>query len=398
VSRASSGGEPDVVSRSGGEGWVGRGRAVVAGRLVLDDRVAAGRIVVEDGRIAAVELDAAEAGGPYVAPGFVDVHVHGWGGHDAMGGPAALDGMARALLRRGVTSFLPTAVTAPLETLAAFAADVRRWAGDPPTDGAGPLGFNLEGPFISTAKAGAQNPAHIRTPADVPAADLEPLLEGLRIMTIAPEVPGALELIRWLRERGVAPSLGHSSASAAEARAGYAAGAVTTTHLFNAMTGVDHHAPGLAVAALTSDDVYAELIADGHHVDRALWPLVLRAKPADRLVLVSDAISLGGTAQRGGILGGLEVEVEGDRCTLVAGGRLAGSVIALDTAVRNLARDGIPLPRAVAAATRNPLALLGIADRGRIATGLRADLVELGDDLVVRRVMRGGRWFEGAAR
>jgi N-acetylglucosamine-6-phosphate deacetylase len=370
---------------------------VVAGRLVLEERVHAGRVVVRDGWIAEVELDSDEAAGPYVAPGFVDVHVHGRGGHDAMGPDGALDGMARALLRHGVTSFLPTAVTASLATLTTFAERVRAWMPAAPDDGAGPLGFNLEGPFINPARKGAQNPDFIAVPAAVSTADLEPLLDGLRITTIAPEIPGALDLIRWLAARGVAASLGHSSATAAEGRAGYAAGARTTTHLFNAMTGVDHRAPGLAVAALLEDDAYVELIADGHHVREALWPLILRAKPADRLLLVSDGISLGGTPVRSGVLGGLEVVIDGDRCVLVDGGNLAGSIIALDTAVRNLARSGVALPRAVAAATREPLALLGVADRGRLEPGLRADLVELDDDLRVHRVMRGGRWFPGPA-
>ncbi len=373
------------------------GEVVVAGRLVLEERVQPGRIVVRNGWIAEVDLDAAEAGGPYVTPGFVDVHVHGRGGFDAMGPDGALDGMARALLRHGVTSFLPTAVTASLPTLAAFADRVRAWMPGAPDDGAGPLGFNLEGPFINPSRKGAQNPDFIAVPAEVPAAELEPLLEGLRITTIAPEIPGALELIRWLRARGVAASLGHSSATAQEGRAGYAAGARTTTHLFNAMTGVDHRTPGLAVAALLEDDAYVELIADGHHVHDALWPLILRAKPADRLLLVSDGISLGGTPARSGVLGGLEVVIDGDRCILVNGGNLAGSIIALDTAVRNMARAGVALPRAVAAATREPLALLGVTDRGRLEPGLRADLVELDDDLRVRRVMRGGRWHPGPA-
>ena len=387
------------------------GATVVEGRLVLDDRVASGIIRVEHGRIASLELDeaadaAAVAGdaplpdeadrGPYIAPGFVDVHVHGWGGHDAMGPRGALEGMARALLRRGVTSFLPTAVTASLADLVAFAAGVRAWLPDAPPDGAEPLGFNLEGPFISAARKGAQNPRHIRDPLGVAPDELEPLVEGLRLMTVAPELPGALDLIAWLRRRGAAASLGHSAATLAEALAGYRAGARNTTHLFNAMTGVDHHAPGLAVAALTADDVWVELIADGHHVDPSLWPIITRTKPAGQLVLVSDAIPLAGTAGRRATIGGLEVEVVGDRCTIAGTDILAGSVIALDSAVRNLVRRGTALPDAVAAASRNPLALLGLADRGRLAVGQRADLVELDADLAVRRVMRAGTWFVGA--
>ena len=369
---------------------------IVGGRLVLEERVVSGRVILDGDRIGAVEADPTEADGPWIMPGFVDVHVHGWGGHDAMReDPSSLDGMARALLRRGVTSFLPTAVTAPLDALRAFADRVRGWMPTAPDDGAAPLGFNLEGPFISPERLGAQNPAFVQTPAKIARHDLEPLLGSFRVTTIAPETPGAVDLIRWLTERGVVASLGHSVATAAEAQAGYDAGARTTTHLFNAMSGVHQHAPGLAAVALSRDDVYAERIADGHHVDRVLWPMILRTKPADRLVLVSDGIELAGTPQERGTLGGLEVEVRGDRCTLVSGGALAGSVIALDTAVRNLALFGLDLPRVSAAASANPLALIGVDDRGRIAPGLRADLVELDPGFNVRRVMRAGRWFDG---
>jgi N-acetylglucosamine-6-phosphate deacetylase len=379
----------------------------IAGRLVLDDGVAPGRLTIEHGLIAEVRLegppdagaDGAEAGhgsagGPLIAAGFVDVHVHGWGGHDAMGDTDALDGMARALFRRGVTSFLPTAVTAPLPDLAGFADRVRSWLGSAPQDGASPLGFNLEGPFISPSRPGAQNPAHIRAPADVDPEDVSPLLEGLRVTTVAPEVRGAIALIERLAAAGLAVSLGHSIASGDEAAAGYAAGARSTTHLFNAMTGVDHHAPGLASVALGDDRICVELIADGHHVDPVVWPIILRTKPADRLLLVSDAVSLAGTGDGIGRLGGLEVEVRGDRCTLRGTETLAGSVIALDTAVRNLVRHGVPLHRAVQAATRTPLALIGVTDRGRIRPGQRADIVELDDDLVVRRVTHGDGWLD----
>jgi len=368
----------------------------IRGRLVLDDAVAPGRLHVEDGRIAAIENDEAEADGPLITPGFVDVHVHGWGGHDAMGSRADLDGMARALLRHGVTSFLPTSVTASIDTLRAFADRVRDWMPAAPADGAAPLGFNLEGPFISPERKGAQNPAFIVAAADVPREALTPLLPGMRIMTVAPEAPGNLGLIGWLAANGVAPSLGHSAATLEEARAGYAAGGCTTTHLFNAMSGVAHHAPGLAVAALTDDAVYVELIADGHHVHPSLWPIITRTKPADRLVLVSDALSIAGTGDGRTTIGGLEVQVVGTRVTLLGTDTLAASVIALDSAVRNLVASGIALPVAVAAASRNPLALLGVEDRGRIAVGQRADLVELNDDLVVRRVARAGAWFDAA--
>ncbi|MEA2609813.1 MAG: N-acetylglucosamine-6-phosphate deacetylase [Chloroflexota bacterium] len=368
------------------------------GRLVLDDRVVGGRITIEDGWIAAVDLDDGPAAdGPYLAPGFVDVHVHGWGGHDAMGDRAALDGMARRLLRRGVTSFLPTAVTAPLGELVAFAERVRTWLPDAPADGAEPLGFNLEGPFLAPTRRGAHDPSQLLAPAGVPSTALEPLVDGLRLLTVAPELPGATELIRWLRDRGVATSLGHSDATVEEARAGYQAGATSTTHLFNAMSGFDHRAPGVAVAALLDDSAFVELIADGIHVHPALWPVISRLKRPDRLLLVSDAIALAGSGDGRGRIGGLEVEVEGLRVTLAGTSTLAGSVIALDTAVRNFVASGVALPDAIAAASRNPLALLGISDRGSMAAGQRADLVELDADLNVQRVMRAGTWLAADA-
>jgi N-acetylglucosamine-6-phosphate deacetylase len=373
---------------------------VVAGRLILQDRVVPGRLAIEDGRITSVEVEVAGVAGvaadaPYLAPGFVDVHVHGWGGHDAMGDGAALDGMSRALLRRGVTSFLPTAVTAPFGDLAAFAERVRAWMPSAPADGAEPLGFNLEGPFLAPAKRGAHAEAHLRAPSDASQEALDGLVDGLRLLTVAPELEGATDLIGWLSERGVAVSIGHSAAAVERARDAFAAGARSTTHLFNAMTGVDHRSPGVAVAALLDDDAYVELIADGIHVHPALWPLITRLKPRDRLLLVSDALAVAGTADGRGRIGELDIEVVDGRATLAGTSTLAGSVIALDSAVRKVTAAGVSLPDAVAAASANPLALLGVTDRGRLAEGQRADVVELGEDLQVRRVMRGGTWVVG---
>jgi N-acetylglucosamine-6-phosphate deacetylase len=371
--------------------------AVVTGRLVLEDRVAGGRLSIEDGRIATVEIDegsAPDPAAPFIAPGFVDLHVHGWGGHDAMGDPAALDGMSRRLLRRGVTSFLPTAVSAPLDTLVAFADRVRAWRPVAPADGAEPLGFNLEGPFLAAARRGAHDPTALLAPADAPPATLERLVDELRIVTIAPELRGATEIIGWFRERGVIVSVGHSDASFDVARAAFEAGATSTTHLFNAMTGIHHRTPGVALAALLEENAYAELIADGIHVVPALWPLITRFKSPDRLLLVSDAVSIAGTEAARGRIGALDCEVVEGRVVLTGSTTLAGSAIALDDAVRNLVAAGIGLPDAVAAASRNPLALLGVADRGRLAAGQRADLVELDAGLAVRRVMRGGAWID----
>ena len=365
---------------------------------MLEASIVLGRLTIEGDRIGSVELepdgDASSSDLPYVAPGFVDVHVHGWGGHDAMGSTDDLDGMARALLQHGVTSFLPTGYASPFPALLAFAERVRGWIPRAPSNGAEPLGFNLEGPFISPDRPGAQNRDHLLAPADVPWSRIQPLVDGLRLTTIAPEIPGGLELIGRLRELGVRVSIGHSAADLGAARAGYDAGGTSTTHLFNAMTGVAHRAPGVAVAALTRDDAWVELIADGHHVDPALWPIVWRTKPRDRLLLVSDAVALAGVGDGRLSIGGLTVEVHDGRCTLAGTDTLAGSVIALDTAVRKLVACGASLPAAVAAASRNPLEMLGVSDRGRLEPGMRADLVELHGELNIRRVMRAGAWLD----
>ena len=367
----------------------------ISGRLVLGDGEILGRLRVDDdGRIEAIEPDVAAPADRLVVPGFIDVHVHGWGGHDAMGGTEALSGMARALAGRGVTSFLPTSVTASFEQLTDFADSVRAWMPAAPADGAEPLGFNMEGPFLAEEKKGAHPAKLLRHHEELDDERLATYVEGLRIITIAPELRGAAALIARLAARGVRVSLGHSAADMAASRAGYEAGAVTTTHLFNAMVGVVHREPGLALAALLDDSVWVELIADTLHVDPDLWPLVWSLKPAERVLLVSDAIALAGSGSTRGRLGELEVRVDDDMVTLVEGGNLAGSVTALDLELRNVVRAGIPLVEAVRAAAANPAELLGLDDRGRLAVGLRADLVELDpDSLAVRRVMRAGEWI-----
>jgi N-acetylglucosamine-6-phosphate deacetylase len=364
--------------------------ATLLGRAVLADAVVPVRIEVDGGRITRVRPDPAGEAGPLLVPGFIDIHVHGWGGHDAMGGADALAGMSRALLGRGVTTFLPTAVSAPLDALDEFAQTVRAFMDAPDGTGAKAVGFNLEGPFLAPGRRGAHEPAHLLRPAAVPRARLETLLPGLRVITVAPELDGSLELIAWLVERGVIVSLGHSDATFAEAVAGYRAGARSTTHLFNAMSALGHREPGLVGAALSDDDARVELIADGHHVHPVLWPVLLRAKPAGRLLAVSDAIALAGTGDGRGRIGSLEIEVRGTRSTLAGTTTLAGSVISLDDAVRNLVAAGIPLPDAVAAASTNPADLLGLADRGRIGADARADIVELNDDLEVVGVLHAG--------
>jgi N-acetylglucosamine-6-phosphate deacetylase len=376
------------------------GTTEVRGRLVLEDRVADGRITVSDGVIGAVDLEATtDTSGPIVTPGFVDLHVHGWGGHDAMGDRKALDGLARGLLQRGVTSFLPTAVSAPLDDLAAFAARVRAWRPDAPADGADPLGANLEGPFLAPDRRGAHAATHLRSPADVPTSTLEPLVDGLRLITIAPELPGALEAIAWWAARGVAVSLGHSAADVDTARRGYAAGASSTTHLFNAMTGLDHRNPGLALAALLDPTVAVELIADGHHVQVPILRLVHALKDRRSVTLVSDSVAPCGLPPGRYSFADAPVDLRDGRVTL-PDGTLAGSALTLDRAVALHVKElGLPLEEAIRLASENPARLVGEKRRGEIRPGFRADLVHLDDRLRPRRTWVAGElaWPEPAA-
>jgi len=358
---------------------------------------------VENGRIHSIAESAnwESAGqidlkGNILAPAFMDIQVYGGNGFLFSEFPSVESVRAtfESCLAGGPTHIVPTVSTNTMELMLEGIQAVKDYWKQGGSKGV--MGVHLEGPWLNLAKKGAHNPTLLLNPADVPWSDIEPLVDGLTVMTVAPEIPGGLELIRRLTSLGVRISIGHSGADLAGALAGYDAGGMTTTHLFNGMTGIDHYRPGVAVAALTRDEAWVELIADGHHVHPALWPLIARLKPVERLLLVSDAIALAGTGDGRVRLGGLDVEVIGGRATLAGTTTLAGSVIALDTAVRNLVAAGAGLPAAVAAAGRNPLALLGIDDRGRIAPGLRADLVELDGDLRVRRVMRAGEWFEAA--
>lgn len=379
-----------------------RGRAIIGGVERPD-------IVVDliDGRIGSVvpgrpgggaERGAQRLGDDLVlAPGFVDIHVHGADGANAMGGPDAIRHMGRTLAARGVTAFLPTAVSAPLDRLATFAGDVARVmrASDP--QGATVLNANLEGPALDPGHAGAHAHAALVDPAVVAAAFThDPAAwDAVRVVTVAPERPGGLDLVRLLAARGMVASIGHSGASYAQALAAYDAGARSTTHLFNAMTGLTHRGPGLALAALLDPRPAVELIADGLHVDAAMWPLVRRLA-GSRVVLVSDALPDAGLAgDRTFRLGALEVTVRDGRATL-ADGTLAGSMILLADAVVRYAAQGASLAETAAAASTRPARLVGARRKGRIVRGADADLVALRPDGSVARVWLRGRELDPA--
>jgi N-acetylglucosamine-6-phosphate deacetylase len=343
--------------------------------------------VIEDGLVQSFRPGATDARA-VVLPGFIDVHVHGGAGHDTMDGEDGVLGLARFHARKGTTALCPTTVTSEVSSLERALGGVARAAARPPEGvSARVLGAHLEGPFISEARLGAQ-PRHARRPDR---ALLERLLAAgpVSLVTLAPELEGALELVAHLRERDIRASLGHSDAGLEAARAAYASGARGATHLFNAMSGVHHRSPGLAVAALETEGAFLELILDGHHVHPALLDLTLRAARG-RVVLVTDAIRAAGLGDGETDLGGQRVTVREGRATL-ASGTLAGSVLTLDRALANAVTAGLALERAAELLSRNPADYLGRPDLGRFAPGARGDAVVLSDDLVLARVLVGGR-------
>jgi N-acetylglucosamine-6-phosphate deacetylase len=346
-------------------------------------------IVIEDGFIVSISPRAAaplpqnarylDLADGIIAPGLIDIHVHGGAGHDVMQfGDDALARMERHFAKHGVTSYCPTTVTAPIEaTLNAL--DHLALAERIPRDGdrAKPIGIHLEGPFISHAKRGVHPPENLMEPSVELFEKMWQAATGkVAVMTVAPELRGAPEMIKKAVSRGVCISLGHSNATLAEAEAGIKAGARHATHTFNAMRPLDHREPGVLGAVLADDHVSADLIADGIHVHPEVVSLFLRAKGPDRAVLITDAISATGMGDGKFRLGNFEVEVTGDRCEYE--GKLAGSVLTLDRAVRNIVQfANWPLQQALRLATLNPARVLGRNDIGIIAPGAKADFVVL---------------------
>jgi N-acetylglucosamine-6-phosphate deacetylase len=350
---------------------------------LVDGRLVPGDVEVRDGRVHRFGIRRGNGRSGIASPGFVDLQVNGFGGVDfATADAAAYDRAGEALLETGVTAYLPTLITAPEEALVAALREV------PPT-ARGPriLGVHVEGPFLAAARMGT----HLLEGRRDPDPELlERLLDAgpVRLVTLAPELPGALELIDILLARGVAVSCGHTDATAEEAEIAFDRGALAVTHLFNAMRPFRHRDPGIAGAALVRDDVVVQLILDGHHVADETALLVWRAA-AGRLALVTDAMAGAGQGDGRYRLGDVEVEVR-DGSARSADDVLAGSVLTMVQAVRNLHALGVPLADALVAATAVPARVVGAAGLGRIERGAPADLVVLDDNLELTRVLVGG--------
>ena len=333
-----------------------------------------------------------------VMPGFIDTHIHGYGGVDSNTGDAGhFLRTSKGLVKHGVTAFLPSTVTAPHEELLSACRAVRdavsvweegRARREVP--GARILGIHLEGPYVNPAKKGAQNPAYIREASTKEILNyLDVAGNLLKMVTLAPEVRGALEATSLLVSRGVVVSVGHTNATYEEALKAFAAGASRATHLFNAMRPIHHRDPGVVIAALESTDVFIELIADFIHLHPATVKFAINHAGTWRTVLISDAISAAGLPDGEYSLGGLKVIVKGGVARLESGA-LAGSTLTLDKAVRNVTSLGYTLPEVTRMASFNPARNLRLAGLGDVRPGYRADLVVLDDDLrVVATIVDG---------
>lgn len=367
--------------------------------LTPDQIVEHGAVRIEDGRIAWVGPagDAAQdagaetldARGLLVVPGFIDLQLNGAFGDDFTMDPPSIWRVAGQIARYGVTSFLPTIITAPLEKIAQ-AQDALATGRPAGFRGAEPLGLHLEGPFLNPAKKGAHNPTYLRPPDPALVADWSPA-SGVRLVTLAPELSGGLDVIHRLASQGVVVSAGHSMATFAQAQAGFAAGTRYGTHLFNTMPPLAHREPGLAGALLATRGQVVGIIPDGIHVHPGLIAIVWAAKWPREVSLVSDAMAALGMAPGRYRLNDFDVIVT-EKDARLADGTLAGSVLPLDQAVRNLiAFTGCTLAEALATVTTTPADLLGIGHaRGRIRPGMIADLALLTPDLHVAMTIAAG--------
>jgi N-acetylglucosamine-6-phosphate deacetylase len=373
-------------------------------RIVCLEGTLAGEVVVEHGRISSVRPvpnrlggaasaeagEVVELGERWLVPGYIDVHVHGGGGAQCNTSTAdEIAAVARFHARHGTTGLLATTVPSPIEDLCAALAAIARCTA--PTL----LGAHLEGPFLSRERPGAMDPSLFLAPD---AGQLERLLAAgagrIRLMTLAPELPGGPALVEQLVRVGVVASIGHTDASDADVRDAVRAGATAATHVFNAMPPLRHRAPGALGAVLDLDEVSCELICDGVHVDPVAMRLLHRAKGPLGIRLVTDASSAAGMPDGEYRLGGREITVSGGRAVLSGGESLAGSTLTMEAAVQNAVRFlGVPIEEAVLISSTNSARLLGLEGRkGAIAAGLDADLVVLDDRLAVEATMVAGRW------
>ncbi|MCK2215165.1 N-acetylglucosamine-6-phosphate deacetylase [Actinomadura sp. ATCC 31491] len=366
-------------------------------RIVTPEGVHEGWLTIEDGRITHVGSGSApgpglSVGGRHVVPGFVDVHNHGGAGGSFPTGDLDQARQAVALHRRhGTTTMMASLVTAAPEGLARAATALAELCEE------GLLaGIHFEGPYIAPGRCGAHDPTLLREPSPEEFAGLVKAGRGhVRMLTIAPELPGALETIRSAAAEGVIAAIGHSDADYERTIEGIEAGASVATHLYNAMPPLGHRAPGPIAALLDDERVTVELINDGVHVHPAMLRLAYEVAGPGRTVLVTDAMSAAGLGDGDYLLGSMRVRVDDGVARLVEGGSIAGSTLTMDVAFRRAVRElGLSLPDAVQVASLTPARVLGLAGRiGSIGVGKAADLVVLSPELEVDGVMKDGVWI-----
>lgn len=371
----------------------------VSGKVVTPTGVIRQGCVEVDGeRISAVAEFPTIRDGHWIVPGFVDMHCHGGGGHTfTSGDPDAALGAAEFHLTHGTTSVLASLVTAPHEQLRTVTSALA-----PLVEKGLLAGIHYEGPYLSAVRCGAQNPDFLRDPS---ADELTELLDvgggAVRMVTLAPERPGALDAIRLLVARGVVAAVGHSDATYDQTLLAVEAGASVGTHLFNGMRSPHHREPGSVFALLNSANVVCELIADGIHLHPGTLTFAASVAGPERAALVTDAMAAAGMTDGEYELGGQAVTVvDGVARLAVRGedagstpGTIAGSTLTMDEALRQAVAAGVSVPDAARMAATTPAQAIGLGDRiGRLLPGWRADLVVLDDNLRVVRVMRGGAW------
>ncbi len=341
-----------------------------------------------------VDVQAVDLGDAVLAPGFIDMHIHGGAGHDVMEAmPESLEAVERLLCSHGVTTYFPTTVTAPLDATLMALDRLANAIEAPPaaTRRARPVGIHLEGPFISHARPGVHPTNNLLPPTLEMFERFWQAARGhIKVLTIAPELPGAPEVIVEAARRGICVSMGHSDANLAAAKAGVMAGVRHATHIFNAMRPLGHRDPGILGESLVNDDVTAEIIADGIHVDPVIVDLFLRLKGAQKAVLVTDATAATGMPEGHYRLGSLQVEVKDGKCTV--GDQLAGSVLTMDQAVRNVVKfTGWNLQQVVRLATLNPAQATGLpGDAGMLVPGAAANIVVMSPGGEVRKTLVDG--------
>ena len=356
----------------------------LVGRLVTSAGIRPVRVEFAE-RILAVEASSGGSEGPYLVPGFLDLHVHGGGGAEVMQGEAGIRQTARFHAQNGTTAFLATTVTAPWDQLLKVLADAQKVMASPAPGEAQVLGVHLEGPFINPAKLGAQPDYPILPQAELAQAIIQSAV--VKVVTLAPELPGAQKFIAALSQAGIRVQIGHTGASYAESLIGLEAGALGFTHLFNAMPSLHHRSPGAAGAALERGH-WAEIIPDGLHVHPAMIRLAQAKIPG--LYVVTDAVAASGMPDGPYPLGSHTVLKQGEGVYLDS--TLAGSVLTMAQALRNLVEFGFTLPEAVAMLAERPARYLNLSDRGLIWPGAWADLLVLDRELRIEAsYVRGQR-------